>query len=76
MNHTEKRHPRTLKEAFGPYASGPILPPEERDEPLVTLDLAVRWMRNFLTLVGVVAVSAAIGLHHAGFFEWLFSLKG
>lgn len=31
---TTKRHPRTLEEAFGPYARGPI------SEPYAELDLA------------------------------------
>ena len=29
MNHTTKKFPRTLNEAFGPYAEGPIYDPEE-----------------------------------------------
>lgn len=28
---TTRRHPRTLNEAFGPYASGPIEEPGERN---------------------------------------------
>lgn len=50
--------------------------PRIEDDPLVTLDEAISWARNILAIIGAIAVSAAIGLHHSGFFTWLFHLKG
>ncbi len=48
---------------------------DQQDTPLVTLDDAIRWVRNALALVGLAATCAAIGLYHSGFFTWLFNLK-
>ena len=72
------RHPRTMQEAFGPHTSNQIDesdPRDWQDSPLLTLDMAIRWVHGFLAFVGVVALSAGIGLYHAGFFDWLFNLK-
>lgn len=42
MSNTTRRHPRTLQEAFGPYATGPVLDkPEPRRRPLADVLLAV-----------------------------------
>lgn len=47
---------------------------DDQDRPVVTLDDVANWVRNILAIVGAAALSAGIGLHHAGFFHWLFSL--
>lgn len=48
---------------------------DETDDQFLTLDDVIGWIRNLMALVGMVATSVAIGLHHSGFFTWLFSLK-
>lgn len=51
-----RRYPRTLNEAFGPYASGPIEAPQD---PMPTADCVVCW-------VAVVAVAALAVMAWAG----------
>lgn len=46
------------------------------DKPFVSFEDAIQWARNILAIVGAIALSAVIGLHFAGFFTWLFHLKG
>ena len=48
---------------------------DQDDAPIVTLDDVANWLRNILAIIGAAATSVAIGLHHAGFFNWLWSLK-
>lgn len=52
MNNSTRRHPRTLQEAFGPYACGPIHPMPERD-------YGARWWLA-LAVLAVVTLSLVI----------------
>ena len=49
--------------------------PDDADRPLVTFEDVVNWLRNILAMIGLMATCVGIGLHHAGFFSWLLSLK-
>ncbi len=53
MNHTEKRHPRTLTEAFGPYTSNRI---DTDEQPYHLGDLCV----VFAGLLGIVIALAVV----------------
>jgi hypothetical protein len=54
---TIRRYPRTLEQAFGPYARGPIVEPAQR-MPLG--HRVVTWLSSILAvvLVGAVALGA------------------
>ena len=51
-----RKYPRTMQEAFGPYASGPISEPEEDKPNIVLVDfcLALTLILGALTIVAVL----------------------
>lgn len=59
-----RKYPRSLTEAFGPYAHGNQVV-EPKDDPIITFDSVVGWIRNALAGVGIVACIIAIGFWSA-----------
>lgn len=57
MNYTTRKYPRTLTEAFGPYAGGSIDAPE-RNAPMTWQDKLVLWAA---IVTGVAALVLVIG---------------
>jgi hypothetical protein len=57
MNHTTKRHARTLEEAFGPYARGQISEPYT---PMDKTDIIISSISGFILIGLLLAILTGV----------------
>lgn len=60
MMDTTRRYPRTLTEAFGPYATGPIYPKASKKRPKLVMEDAVYYGLLLGAVLSAIAFFAAL----------------